>query len=100
MPPAIDMDEILSGHTLGGSRASTIKDVFPSSMTPKEIESAVRKAFGNIIEAIKVQGDRRLLRGSAGKNVIEFWYNTKTKVIETAYPKGFHGAGKGTQGRR
>ncbi|MCP4347874.1 MAG: hypothetical protein GY795_20415 [Desulfobacterales bacterium] len=40
----IDMEEVISGHTVSGSRAvqSGIKDSFPEYMSPKQIEKAVR----------------------------------------------------------
>ncbi|GIN86917.1 hypothetical protein J6TS2_33030 [Heyndrickxia sporothermodurans] len=36
---------------------------------------------------IKKQGNRVKVQGESGRLKIEMWVNTKTKVIETAYPK-------------
>jgi hypothetical protein len=77
----IDIDHIASGHMKGGSRVSSIKDLFPDGMSKSQVEKAVRQAY-RYGERVKTQGDRVLVRG----NNIEMWVNTKTKTIETAYP--------------
>jgi hypothetical protein len=86
----IDMDEVLSGHTVSGDRAvqSGIKDLFPDSMNPSQIEKAIRQAYRHG-EKILTQGDRVKMRGPFGDTggVVEMWVNTETKIIETAYPK-------------
>jgi len=84
----IDMQHITSGHTKSGGRAvqSSKKSTFPNYMTEKQIENAVRNAYkhGN---KLRTQGDRVLVEGVSDGIKIEMWVNTKTKIIETAYPK-------------
>lgn len=82
---SLDMEHILSGHTAGGSRASNIKDLFPSNMNNTQIKNAILNAY-RYSEKIFTQGDRVLVRGTSGKLQIEMWVNTATKTIETAYP--------------
>lgn len=80
------MKHILSGHTLGGTRASSIKTLFSSNMTPKQIEKLIKSAYKNS-KKIKTQGNRVKVRGNADDgSTIEMWINTKTKTLETAYP--------------
>ncbi|MFF7321198.1 EndoU domain-containing protein [Streptomyces albogriseolus] len=57
-------------------------------MSPKQIERAVRQAYKNTENPIKVKGDRLLMRGTSKGMEIEFWYNKVTQTIETAYPIG------------
>ena len=84
----IDMEHILSGHTKSGGRAtqSGIKDMFPNTMTDNQIEKAVRNAYKHG-KKLKTQGDRVKVEGVSDGMLIQMWINTKTKVIETAYPK-------------
>lgn len=80
------MDHILSGHKSGGSRTGGSKDLFPDYMTDPQIKRSVKEAYKNC-KKIKTQGDRVKVRGSdKDGNIIEMWINTKTKIIETAYP--------------
>ncbi|MCH1625330.1 EndoU domain-containing protein [Fredinandcohnia sp. SECRCQ15] len=83
----IDMEHIMSGHSRAGGRAtqSGMKDLFPSNMNQKQIENAIRNAYRNG-KRVKTQGDRVKVHGKSGGMRIEMWVNTKTKVIETAYP--------------
>jgi len=89
------MEHVLSGHTGTGARAAQSaaekaakrgKSLFPSHMTEKQIESAIRDAYAHsTIE--KVQGQRVLMRGiTKDGSVIEMWFNRATREIETAYP--------------
>ncbi|WP_071882822.1 EndoU domain-containing protein [Chania multitudinisentens] len=75
-------------HTSTGriARQSGIKDLFPESISPTQIENAVKEAYSNI-KVRRSQGDRVLGTGVAGGMIIEMWVNKATKVIETAYPK-------------
>ena len=82
---AIDIKHILSGHTLGGSRVSSLKDLFPSHMSEAQIEKAVREAY-RYGEKVSSQGERVMIQGEAAGLKIEMWVNTVTKTIETAYP--------------
>jgi hypothetical protein len=84
----IDMEEVISGHTSGGNRAkqSKIKDLFSDNMSEKQIENAIIDAY-KTAKKIQTQGDRVKLQGYSNGTKIEMWFNTKTKVIETAYPK-------------
>jgi hypothetical protein len=61
---AIDMEEVISGHTSSGYRAiqSGRKDLFPDYMTRDQIERAIRQAYRNG-EKVLSQGDRILVRG-------------------------------------
>lgn len=83
----IDMEHIISGHTVGGSRAkqSGGKTIFPSNMSDSQIEKTVRDAYKNG-KKVQTQGDRVLVRGEANGVKVEMWVNTKTNTIETAYP--------------
>ncbi|MRX73039.1 hypothetical protein GJU40_12900, partial [Bacillus lacus] len=85
---SIDMGHIMSGHSKAGGRAaqSGMKDLFPSNMSQKQIENAIRNAYQHG-KKVKTQGDRVKVQGKSGGITIEMWVNTKTKVIETAYPK-------------
>jgi RHS repeat-associated protein len=84
----VDMVHVLDRHTKGGKTAqqSGKKDLFPESMTPKQIERSIKEAYSNG-KRIQTQGDRVLVQGNSGGKTIEMWVNTKTKTIETAYPK-------------
>ncbi|TSE03147.1 RHS repeat domain-containing protein [Aquimarina algiphila] len=82
----IDMDHIISGHTIGGSRASSIKTLFGQNSSPKQIERMIKTAYSNA-KKIKTQGNRVKLRGtSSDGTIIEIWLNKVTRTIETAYP--------------
>lgn len=85
----IDMDEVASGHMVGGRRLApgNKKDVFPAGMTENQVENAIRYAYryGEILQS---QGaDRVFVRGPFGSGSIEMWVNRATKTIETAWPK-------------
>lgn len=94
------MTHILDRHTASGktyqqsvkeverSGGVKYKDKFYDHMSPKQIERAVRQAYRTADSPIKAQGDRYRMRGSGGGMTIEFWYNRKTDLIETAYPVG------------
>jgi RHS repeat-associated protein len=86
---AIDIEHVLSGHTAEGERAlqSGTKDLFPSGMSSKQIERAIRQAYRYSSKAGASQGDRVLLQGRAAGLTIRMWLNTATKTIETAWPK-------------
>ena len=83
----IDMEHISSGHMIGGSRVSPLKDLFPDSMTSSQVQSAVRQAYRSS-SRVATQGDRVLVRGTANGLTIEMWVNRSTRMIETAYPVG------------
>ncbi|CAN7172069.1 RHS domain-containing protein [Acidovorax sp. LjRoot129] len=84
----VDMAHVLDRHTASGKTAqqSGKKDLFPENMTPKKIERSIKEAYGNG-KRIQTQGERALVQGKSGGKTIEMWVNTKTKIIETAYPK-------------
>lgn len=85
---AIDMEHIISGHTIGGSRVSKLKSLFPSSYDATQVERTIRSAYKNVHTKLATQGDRILLQGTAENGMnIEMWLNKSTKTIETAYPK-------------
>ena len=82
----INMEHILSGHLAGGARASSIKTLFASNLSSKQIENMIKTAYSNA-KKIKTQGDRIKVVGQAKDGtVIEIWVNKVTKVIESAYP--------------
>lgn len=90
----INMEHIMSGHTTNGFRykqnlkmkGNQPKDAFPDHMTEVQIEKAIREAY-RFSDRRKVQGDQVMVRGTARTGQrIEMWVNTKTKMIETAYP--------------
>ena len=82
----IDMKHILSGHVAGGSRVSSIKTLFGSNLSSKQIENMIKTAYKNG-KKLKTQGDRFKVVGQAEDGtLIEMWVNKVTKVIETAYP--------------
>lgn len=82
------MKHIMSGYSSSGGRAfqSGAKDLFASNMSQKQIENAIRNAYQHG-KKIQTQGDRVKVQGESGGLTIEMWVNTKTKIIETAYPK-------------
>lgn len=87
----IDMGEVLSGHTVSGTRAiqSSMsgkgKDIF-SNMTETQIEKAIRQAY-RYGKKLETQGDRTFISGNYGGLTIQMWVNTITNTIETAWPK-------------
>jgi hypothetical protein len=81
----INMEHIASGHMVGGSRVSTIKDLFPQYMSIGQVEATVRQAY-RFCERVATQGERVLVRGSARGLRVEMWVNLSTRTIETAYP--------------
>jgi RHS repeat-associated protein len=84
---SVDIGHIASGHMEGGSRVSSLKTLFPSSMTQKQVERAVRSAYRNVSDRIQTQGDRILLQGTSDQGLkVEMWLNKATNMIETAYP--------------
>ena len=81
---------VISGHTKGGVRVSSNsnKDLFPEYMSEKQILNDVKFAYRNVNKKLQTQGDRVKLTGPSqyGMYTIEMWINTKTNMIETAYP--------------
>jgi len=63
---AIDMDHVISGHTVGGARASKAKSLFPKGMSEKQIESTIRDAYRNG-KRKQTQDGRALIRGTSNK---------------------------------
>ncbi len=55
-------------------------------MTDKQIENEVRNVY-KYGEKAQTQGLRVKIIGKSGSRTIEMWVNTKTKVVETAYPR-------------
>jgi hypothetical protein len=53
----------------------------PTDRTSNQLTDISRPAH-------ETQGDRVVVRGTHNKVIIEMWVNTKTKIIETAYPLG------------
>jgi RHS repeat-associated protein len=86
----IDMDHILSRHTVDGAiyKQSGIKDAFPADMSRTQVESTIRQAYRMSSVAGPSQGSRVFLAGSANGLTIEMWVNKATRTIETAYPVG------------
>jgi RHS repeat-associated protein len=92
---AVDMGEVLSGHTSTGTRylQSGLKDMFPEGMSANAIENAVRNAYryGQQVgrkQIDKITGEVRFrIVGPWDRRTIEMWYNETTRTIETAYPK-------------
>ncbi|XYH93324.1 EndoU domain-containing protein [Sorangium sp. So ce1128] len=88
---AIDMEEVISGHMVGGWRLApgNKKGVFPSHWTKETVEAAIRQACRNVDTLVDAnKGFRRVLLEGTGKGYrIQFWYNKDTNTIETAYPK-------------
>ncbi|MBO0799984.1 MAG: EndoU domain-containing protein, partial [Blastocatellia bacterium] len=96
----IDMDEVISGHTRTGDRyvqgvkagKEVPKDLFPDDMNEKQIRSAILDAYAHskIITSQGARGERVMVRGITKDGmIIEMWVNKETKMIETAYPKGW-----------
>lgn len=94
---SVDMTHIMSGHTSTGcrkissQRANGHKDVFPASWTADKIEHAVRQAYHHADERVGVlhqKGEtKHIILGSFDGHRIEMYYNSDTRMIETAYPK-------------
>ncbi|WP_437628156.1 EndoU domain-containing protein [Sorangium sp. So ce1151] len=66
------------------------KDVFPETMSEKQIEADVREAYQNG-SRIKTQSDpestRVLVEGTGGGMTIRMWVNLTERIIETAWPQ-------------
>lgn len=83
----IDVEHIMSGHTVGGSRVSNLKSLFPETFDAAQVEKTVRSAYKNVHTKLVTQGDRILVQGTAENGMnLEMWLNKSTKTIETAYP--------------
>lgn len=84
----IDMDEVLSGHQVGGSRLApgNKKSLFPEDWTAGRIENAVREAYRTADTMLLQQGNRLYLEGSASGWRIRLWYDKDRKQITTAFP--------------
>jgi predicted secreted protein len=83
------MDEVTSGHMVGGRRLApgNNKDVFSADMSVSQVEKAIRQAYRKGV-VVKTQGDRVKISDPFGKKgKIDMWVNRATKEIETAYPK-------------
>jgi len=85
---AIDMEEVVSGHTAGGARLrpNSRKTLFPSGMTETQIERAIRQAYRYGSKVGSQGGERVLMEGESNGLVIQMWLNKTTRTIETAYP--------------
>jgi RHS repeat-associated protein len=82
----VDMPHVQSGHMSGGSRVSPNKTLFPQNMNPSQVERAIKDAYSQC-KRVDTQGDRVKVRGTSSDGLpIEMWVNTRTRVIETAYP--------------
>jgi hypothetical protein len=97
---SFDWDHIMNNHSEGGKVANErLKgtngqyDGIFRNMNEGQIKGAVKEAWANR-EKVQTQSDpvsgvvRELYRGTDTKSnlTIEMWYNTTTKVVETAYP--------------
>jgi len=86
---AINIDEVISGYMAGESRLApgNNKSLFLADSNAAQVEKAIRNAFryGTIVR--HQQSDRIFITGPFGKRKIDMWYNKKSKIIETAYPK-------------
>jgi hypothetical protein len=83
---AVDMAHVAERHIAGGSGATNSKTVFPSTMSVKGVERAIREAYASS-KKIGVQlPDRVKLLGQGAGMKIEMWFNKAKNVIETAYP--------------
>jgi hypothetical protein len=85
----IDIEEITSGHTSGGSRVmpGSNKDLFPDQMSDEAILKAVQQAYRDS-EIIRSKCEYLLLQGKSKSGLtIRMYYNKITKWIETAWPK-------------
>lgn len=88
----VDMEHIISHHTPKGKavKGGKIGDIFPSSFyNEKAIEGCIKRTYKSVSKIQKRQGERLQLKGfdPEYKIDIEMWLNTRTKTIETAYPK-------------
>jgi RHS repeat-associated protein len=62
-------------------------DNWPPGMTNRQIERSIRQAYRNG-KRVRTQGDRVKVRGKDNDGrTVEMWVNTRTRTIETAYPK-------------
>ncbi|MGJ4973111.1 RHS repeat-associated core domain-containing protein [Bradyrhizobium sp. HKCCYLRH1073] len=88
----IDMEEVTSGHMVGGRRLNpgNNKDVFPEDMSPAQVENAIRNAYkeGEVLQTQTENGvSRTFVRGPFRGGNIDMWVNKATKTIESAWPK-------------
>lgn len=86
----IDMNEVLSGHQVGGARLApnNKKSLFPEDWTAERIEAAIREAYRTTETLLITQdnGNRLYLEGTASGWYIRFWYDKTAKQITTAFP--------------
>jgi hypothetical protein len=84
----INMGHILSGHVVEGARAvqaGAKKTFFPGTMSPRQIENAVREAY-RYAKLLKRQGERVLVEGTGHGLRIRMWVNIAAEEIESAWP--------------
>lgn len=79
----VNWTHIAERHVMGGAFAGA-KTVF-GQLDIEGVKQVVRDAYQSA-KKIATQGDRILLRGTSSGWTVEMWVNTKTKVLETAYP--------------
>ena len=94
----IETDDIRSKHTESGEKhkermknknrnKAKDKDLWPDDISDKELEKAVREAYGKS-KVKERQGESVRVEGkSKDYGTVEMWVNTQTKTIETAWPK-------------
>ena len=88
---SFDWVHIFDNHSDWGKTAqqSGIKDIF-EGLDEKQIKEVVTGAYQNIIWHAKSAAQKGVyqMRGKYKSWTVEFWVNTTTKTVETAYPLG------------
>ncbi len=87
---AIDINHIYESHHPYGiiaKNANCRKSLFPISMSKKDIELCIYRAW-KYRNKIKTQQARIFFIGfdKCTRITVEIWFNKDTKIIETAYP--------------
>jgi len=63
------------------------KTLFPEGFSKPQLEKIIRQAYKNGKKIRTAQDNKIIVVGEYNGTKIEMYVNTKTKTIETAYPK-------------
>jgi hypothetical protein len=87
--PKFDWEHIFDRHSDWGKKAlqSGEKTIF-KGLTETQIKEVVQGAYKNIFKHYRsaTQEGIVIMRGTYKSWIVEFWVNTATKTVETAYP--------------
>ncbi|QVL55882.1 MAG: EndoU domain-containing protein [Simkaniaceae bacterium] len=86
----VNIDHVAAGHLNGGWRTmceGSRKTLFPEGFSKPQLEKIIRQAYKNGKKIRTAQDNKIIVVGEYNGTKIEMYVNTKTKTIETAYPK-------------